>query len=39
MKKPLFQTIEIPEEVEFNLDGSTLMVKGKEGENKKTFSE
>ena len=39
MKKPLFQTIEIPKEVEFNLDGSTLMVKGKEGENKRTFGE
>jgi len=39
MKKKLFQTIEMPEEVEFNLDGSTLIVKGKEGENKRTFKE
>ena len=38
MKKELFQTIEIPKEIEFSLDGSTLIVKGKEGENEKTFN-
>ena len=38
MKKEIFQNIEIPEGVEVNLDGSELIVKGKEGENKKTFN-
>jgi len=37
MKKSISQTIEIPEKVEFNLEGNTLIVKGQEGENKRTF--
>jgi len=37
MKKELFQNIEIPEGVEVNLDGTTLTVKGKEGELKRKF--
>ncbi len=37
MKKELFQTIEIPEEVEATLKGTTLTIKGKEGENKRIF--
>ncbi|HEB47013.1 MAG TPA: 50S ribosomal protein L6, partial [Candidatus Pacearchaeota archaeon] len=37
MKKELFQEIEIPEGVEAEIEGSTLKVMGKEGENKKTF--
>lgn len=37
MKKELFQEIEIPEGVEVVIEGSTLKVRGKEGENKKTF--
>ena len=31
--------IEIPKEVEFDLEGSTLVVKGQEGENKRTFND
>ena len=38
MKKKLYQTIEIPEGVEVSLDeNNTLIVKGPEGENKRTF--
>ena len=37
MKKELFETIEIPEGVEVNLDGDILSVKGSEGENKREF--
>ena len=38
MKKKLYQTIEIPEGIEVNLDeDNTLIVKGPEGENKRTF--
>jgi len=37
MKKPLQQTIEIPAEVEVNLEGNILIVKGKEGELKRNF--
>ncbi len=38
MKKELFQNIEIPEGIDVNIEGSTLIVKGKEGENKRTFN-
>ena len=38
MKKPLHQTIEIPEEVEVNIEENMLIVKGKEGENKRSFN-
>ena len=38
MKKEIFQNIEIPEGVEVNLDGTVLTVKGKEGDNKRTFN-
>ena len=38
MKKKLSQTIEIPEKVEVNLEDSTLIVKGLEGENKRNFN-
>ncbi len=38
MKKELFQKIEIPEGVEVNIDGSSLSVKGKEGELKRVFN-
>ena len=38
MKKELFQNIEIPKGIDFNTEGSTLIVKGKEGENKRTFN-
>ena len=31
------KTIKIPEEVEVNLEGTKLIVKGKEGENKRNF--
>lgn len=37
MKKELSQEIEIPEGVEAEIEGNTLKVRGKEGENKKTF--
>ena len=37
MKKEIFQNIEIPEGVEVNTEGNTLIVKGSEGENKRTF--
>ena len=38
MKQELFQKIEIPEGVEINIDGSSLSVKGKEGELKRVFN-
>jgi large subunit ribosomal protein L6 len=38
MKKEFFQTIEIPEGVEANLEEGTLIVKGPEGENKRSFN-
>ncbi|MDO8528326.1 MAG: 50S ribosomal protein L6 [Nanoarchaeota archaeon] len=38
MKKDLSQTIEIPEGVEANIDGSSITVKGSKGENKRTFN-
>lgn len=37
MKKEIFQTIEIPGGVEAEISGSTLVVKGPEGEVKKSF--
>ncbi len=37
MKKELFQEIEIPEGVEAEIEGTTLKVRGREGENKRTF--
>ena len=37
MKKEIFQTIEIPEGVEANVDGEVVSVKGSEGENKREF--
>lgn len=37
MRKPFEQTIEVPEGVEVSLDGSTLKVKGPEGENSREF--
>ena len=38
MKKPLQQTIEIPNGVEISLDESSVTVKGKEGENTRVFN-
>ena len=38
MKKEIFQEIEIPEEVEVNLEDSILIIKGPEGENKREFN-
>lgn len=37
MKKPLLQKIEIPEGVEVLVDNNTIIIKGKEGENKRIF--
>jgi len=37
MKKELFETIEIPEGVEINIEGDMVETKGSEGENKKEF--
>ncbi len=37
MKKQIFQTIEIPEGVEMNLEKDILTVKGPEGKNKREF--
>lgn len=37
MKKELYQEIEIPEGVEAEMEGTTLKIKGAEGENKRTF--
>jgi len=38
MKKELFHKIDIPEGIEVNIEGSSISVKGPEGENKKTFN-
>jgi len=38
MKKEIFEEVEIPEGIEVNIEGSTLNVKGPEGENKRTFN-
>jgi large subunit ribosomal protein L6 len=38
MKKELFQNIEIPEGIEVKIEENTLIVKGPEGENKRTFN-
>jgi len=38
MKKSLTQKIEIPNGIEINIDGTELIVKGPEGENKKKFN-
>ena len=38
MKKTLYQKIEIPEGIEVNINGSEIIVKGKEGELKKNFN-
>lgn len=38
MKKEIFQKIEIPEGIEADIEDNTLIVKGKEGENKRTFN-
>lgn len=38
MRKEIFQKIEIPEGVEISIEGNEIKVKGKEGENKKTFN-
>jgi len=37
MKKELFQKIEIPEDIEIEIEGSSLNVKGKQGELKRKF--
>jgi len=37
MRKEIFQKIEIPEGVEVDVNGSMIIVKGKEGENKRNF--
>jgi len=37
MKKEIFEKIKIPKGVEVNLEGSTITIKGNEGENKRTF--
>lgn len=38
MKKELFEEIEIPEGVEINIEGSTINIKGPEGENSREFN-
>jgi len=38
MKKILFKEIEIPEGVEVKIDGSVIIVNGKEGKNKREFN-
>ncbi len=38
MKKKLYQTIEIPDGVEVNLEEDKVIVKGPEGENERTFN-
>lgn len=38
MKKEISQEIEIPKDMDANIEGNMLIVKGKEGENKKTFN-
>lgn len=37
MKKEIFQTIEIPEGIEVEIDGETVTTKGPAGENKREF--
>jgi large subunit ribosomal protein L6 len=39
MKKEISQTIEIPEGIEANLEGSTITIKGSEGENVRKFDD
>jgi len=38
MKKEIIEEIEIPEGIEANVEGTTLTVKGPEGEDKRTFN-
>ena len=38
MKKELFQTVDIPEGIEVNIEGNLFVIKGPEGENKKSFN-
>ncbi len=38
MKKPLQQTIEVPDGVEASIDGGSVTVEGKQGENKRSFN-
>ncbi len=38
MKQPLFNEIEIPENVEANIEGNVLKIKGPEGENEREFN-
>ena len=38
MKKPLQQTIEIPENVEVNIEENVVVIRGKQGENKRSFN-
>ena len=38
MKKEISQEIEIPKDMEANIEGNILIVKGKEGESKRTFN-
>ena len=38
MRKELFQEIEIPEGVEANIEGNSLIVKGPEGELNRKFN-
>lgn len=38
MKKEIFQEIEIPEEVEVNLERNMITIKGEKGENKRRFN-
>lgn len=38
MKKELFQTIEIPEGIKVSIDGTRIIVEGKEGKNEREFS-
>jgi large subunit ribosomal protein L6 len=37
MRREIIQEVEIPGEVEINVEGDTIIVKGKEGENRKDF--
>lgn len=38
MRREIFQKIEIPEGVEVNVEGNVLIVRGKEGENRRAFN-
>jgi large subunit ribosomal protein L6 len=38
MKKEIYQKIKIPEEVEVNINGNFIQIKGKEGENSRFFN-